>query len=318
MYSGQGSHYYQMGKELYENHSLFRQKVDEFDAVASEILGLSLVTKIYDPDKGKGADFDQVRISSLAIIMMEYGLTCVLIENGIIPDYILGASIGEICGMLVAGVKNLRECIEETDGVLRLFEDRCEKGGMIGILDTIDLYENTPLLRENSEIAAINFDSHFVISCRKRMTKTIENYLSNSKISYQTLSVSLGFHSSLFDPAKDFYNARFGNLTWKSPQYPIFSCTSMKEVFTFDNDYFWNILRKPIMFQKTVQRLEEKQECCYVDVGPSGTFATFVKYNLRNNSKSEIHSILTPFGRDLQNLDSVQRALSNRRNRHTL
>ncbi len=71
MYSGQGSHYYQMGKELYENHSLFRQKVDEFDAVASEIIGLSLVTTIYDPDKGKGANFDQVRVSSLAIIMIE-------------------------------------------------------------------------------------------------------------------------------------------------------------------------------------------------------------------------------------------------------
>ncbi len=58
---------------LDENHSLFRQKADEFDAVASEILGLSLVTTIYDPDKVKGDSFDQVRISSLAIIMIEYG-----------------------------------------------------------------------------------------------------------------------------------------------------------------------------------------------------------------------------------------------------
>ncbi len=82
-------------------------------------------------------------------------------ENGIIPDYILGSSMGEVSGALVAGVTTLRESIEETDGIMRLFADHCEEGRMIGILDSVDLYENTPLLRENSEIAGINFDSHF-------------------------------------------------------------------------------------------------------------------------------------------------------------
>ena len=95
MFSGQGSHYYHMGKELYDKNPVFRQKVNEFDAAAEEVFGRSIVAALYDRTKTIGDVFDKTLITSPAIIMIEYALAKLLIANGIQPDFLLGASLVE-------------------------------------------------------------------------------------------------------------------------------------------------------------------------------------------------------------------------------
>jgi trans-AT polyketide synthase/acyltransferase/oxidoreductase domain-containing protein len=59
-----------------------------------------------------------------------------------------------------------------------------------------------------------------------------------------------------------------------------------------------------------VQALENKQAYVYLDLGPSGTLANFVKYNLASHSQSKSFPILTPFGQSLPNLEKVKDFLS--------
>jgi hypothetical protein len=72
----------------------------------------------------------------------------------------------------------------------------------------------------------------------------------------------------------------------------------------------WNAVRKPIEFERTVAGLEKRGRLDYVDVGPAGTLATFLKYALPSTSASRIYSILSPFGMELKNYD---RLISERR-----
>ncbi len=311
MFSGQGSHYYHMGKELYEAFTPFRNWMNSLDDLAFDVFGKSIVDTIYDKNKTKSDDFSRTIDSSPAIIMIEYALAKALMESGIRPDYLLGASLGETTAAMLAGVVDPYDTLAHLSKRLALFEKYCPKGKMIGILEGPEIFDKSPELHKYSEIAAYCFDSHFVISCNEEYVRQIESYLKEKNVVFLTLPVSYGFHSSMLDSVESFYKDIVQNTNYKQPEIPLISCTYAKEIHSLDNNYFWDVFREPIQIQKTIQTMEEKQDYIYIDLGPSGTLANYVRYNLTRESQSSIFPILTPFGHDLSNLKKVREFFSN-------
>jgi hypothetical protein len=73
----------------------------------------------------------------------------------------------------------------------------------------------------------------------------------------------------------------------------------------------WNTVRRPIEFERTIAELEQRAPRHYIDVGPAGTLATFLKYGLPPSSASMSYPILSPFGSELKNYERLlsQRSL---------
>ena len=70
-------------------------------------------------------------------------------------------------------------------------------------------------------------------------------------------------------------------------------------------EFFWTVVRGSIRFRDTIATLERDGPFRYIDVGPSGTLANFVKYGLPAGSRSTAFPTLTPFGRDRKNLAAL-------------
>ena len=94
MFSGQGSQYYRMGKELYEHHKTFNYWMDACNEIVSPLIKTSLTDIIYDNDK-KGEAFDRLLYTNPALVSIQYSMFQVLKNIGIHPDYLLGYSLGE-------------------------------------------------------------------------------------------------------------------------------------------------------------------------------------------------------------------------------
>ena len=47
MFSGQGSQYYQMGRDLYQENPVFRQHLLSLDEIVRDYLGKSILNQIY-------------------------------------------------------------------------------------------------------------------------------------------------------------------------------------------------------------------------------------------------------------------------------
>ena len=93
MFSGQGSHYYQMGKDLYESHPVFRSQMEQGDAIVRALAGRSVLDELFRHPISM--PFDDLVISHPALIMLEYALFRVLVSEGIVPDCVWGSSAGE-------------------------------------------------------------------------------------------------------------------------------------------------------------------------------------------------------------------------------
>ncbi len=310
MFSGQGSHYYHMGRELFEQHPVFKQWMYRLDEMVAAVTGASVLERLYDENKLKMDVFNEIELTSLAIVMVEYALAQVLLSAGIRPDLILGSSLGEVTGSVLADSDDLTAALESVARRMALYNKHSAKGGMIGILASPDLYETSAALHEQSELAAINFDSHFVVSCREEKIDSIVHFLQQKEIAFQTITnVSKGYHSSLLDPVEPFIRAMMKDKVYRIPKIKFISSTHAKPVAALDPHYFWDVFRNPILFQKTIQTLEEKGDYFYLDLGPSGTLANYVKYNLGSKSQSEFFALMTPFGGELERLAALEQLL---------
>jgi bacillaene synthase trans-acting acyltransferase len=306
MFSGQGSHYFQMGKVLYEQHPRFALWMDHCDDIAAEFLPLSLLDIIYQPDKLRTDPFDRALYTNPAILCIEYCLARVVMEMGIKPDYLLGYSLGEFSAAVVGGAIPLKDGIELVIEFARLLEDDMPHAGMLAVIDNIAVTRRHPQLLKDSWITGRNFDKNFVVSGLSGDLDKLERELAERNILFQRLAVNHGFHTALLDPIESQFkqlvsNAFIGELT-----IPTISALTGKVIVTVDEHHLWQVVRQPVAFDQTILNMLKQGDYRFIDIGPSGSLATFVKYILPKPTASEHHEVINPFGKNIQSLDKLK------------
>lgn len=103
VFSGHGSHWAGMGRELLTAEPTFARVIDEVDEVFGRELGFSARQALSTGELG-GTD----RIQALTFAM-QVGLAEVLRERGVRPAAVIGHSVGEVAACVVSGVFELRQ-----------------------------------------------------------------------------------------------------------------------------------------------------------------------------------------------------------------
>ena len=302
MFSGQGSHYHRMGAALYESNAVFRDWMQRLDAVAHTLCGKHVLDAIGSGEKS--ATFDRTLLTHPAIFMVEYSLAQCLMHAGVRPDVTLGASLGSFVAATIAGCLDVEHALAAVIAQANAFEATCERGGMIAVLAEPSLYDES-FLSERSEMAGVNFATHFAVSAAHGELDAIEAALRQRGVAHQRLAVSYAFHSRWIDNARDTFAETMRATPLRAPALPVVCCDRAATLARLPDDFFWNVVRRPIRFRDAIAHREALGAHRYIDVGPSGTLATFVKYALPATSRSTAHAILTPYGRDVKNFDAL-------------
>ncbi len=311
MFSGQGSQYYQMGRIIFDNNRTFKTWMIKLDEIVYGIIGTSIINHMYDEKKSKSEVFNRLLFSHPAIFMVEYSMAKLLMDIGIKPDIVLGSSLGEFTASVIAETCGYEEILKAVIKQAEILEEKCREGFMLAIIDSPDLFINTPILNENSEFVSRNFDSHFVISGEREKLGIILDFLKKREILNQVLPVSFPFHTRLLEPSRSAYQEFLQKMEFKKPVMPYISCLKGKEINEVNYKYYWDVISEKMFFPEAIFENEKKGSFIYLDLGPSGTLSNFVRKNLSVSSKSKAFEIITPFGNELQNLEKIQKYLSN-------
>lgn len=303
MFPGQGSQYLQMGSGLFEHDAVFRESMLSLDGIAKELVGVSVVDVLYSTSSRKDAVFDSLTITHPAIFMVQYSVAKSLINAGIEPSITLGVSLGAFAAATISGFIDVESALAAVTQQAAAIEGNCQRGGMLAVLADAMLFHKLSL-SEYSEIAAINLDSHFVVAGQKLQIDFVESKLKGLGITLQRLPVSFAFHTRWIDAARPSFIAALQTLQMKSCRMPTMNCSQGVVQHELTKDYFWEAARNPIRFRDSINVLEQVGPCRYIDVGPSGTLATFLKYQLASSS-SKIDYLLTPYGDDTKSFASL-------------
>lgn len=312
MFSGQGSQFYQMGKDFYETNPVFKKTLDECDAFVQSYGGPALVQEIYGrPAKDQ---FDDLLVTHPALVAIQYATYCMLADQGLHPDEVWGTSLGELVSSAVAGVISIETALLTAISHSRLVNQHCAAGGMIAVIADKSVLNGYQAYLPNITFVGDNFAEHFTVSGPKADLDRLETALKADKVNLVRLPVQFAFHSPFITSAKAEFLAYTAQQQWqKKGVMPIISTMRAGFVEEFSNQYFWEVVEGQMRFQDTVQYLEKQGARIYVDLGPAGTSATFVKYNLAAGSSSEQYPIITPFGRGERCLAAVKEAFANNR-----
>ena len=303
MFSGQGSQYYQMGKELFKGNTVFRHWMLKLDDLVRSMIGSSIIEELYEK-RSISESFDCLMFTHPSIFMVEFAMAQTMIEAGIEADYVLGVSMGEYAAAAVSGVISIETALQALMRQVNIFELNCDAGGMLAILKKPQLFDDWPLLHENVELAAVNYASHFVVSGAVQKIDAIIRQLKQQDIIFQRLPVSYAFHSSMIEPCKPDFIKYLGSIAHHRPKIAFVSSTTASTLLSVNIDHFWQVIRRRILFEQTLKAMTRSNEYIYLDLGPSGTLKSFVN-NIHAGVKSASYAVMSPFGGELERLNNV-------------
>ena len=296
LYPGQGAHYPAMGRALFDDEPAFRDTLFRADRLLRRLTGAELVETLFGSDD---AWLEDLAFSHPAIVAVEWAITRALGERGVMPDAVLGASLGEYVALVAAGCIGFDEMFALVVEQARVVCDRVPRGGMLAVIGDERWQHRRGDLLAGLEIAARNFDGHLVLAGDPGLLDQRQRSFEAEGLLCSRLPVRFAFHSDAVAPAREAFAARCAGVRLAPPRIPLFSCACGGRLDVADGTHLWRIVREPIRFADTVRALEAEGPQHYVDAGPSGTLATFVTHLLGAGARTRVSVPLSPGGGNL-------------------
>ncbi|KAL7066038.1 hypothetical protein ACR3K2_35190, partial [Cryptosporidium serpentis] len=307
MYTGQGSQYVDMCKDLYESEPVFRDAMNLCDKLFSSTLNQSLIDIIYpkNPTQENNNVLSETSFTQPAIFAIEYSLTKLWESIGIQPSAVMGHSLGEFAAAVVSGVMTIQEGATLVAHRAAIISSLPTKDGVMAacraseeqVLKSIKNFG----LESTVSVAAINGPKNVTISgSRSSVMKIISDIGMESR--YKLLDVSHAFHSPLVSEAETELEKFLDCLDLKTPQIRFISCiTGNVETSLITKKTYWtqHILH-PVRFYDSIQTATSVDEKCIVmlEIGP--------KVVLSNMAKQAIGGIfLTPSIPDYMDIQDI-------------
>lgn len=289
---GQGPQYTSMGYDLYIEHPIFREIVDNcFDLFKKET-GFELKTILFPTE----SNIQQAKIlltkteyAQPALFIIEYALAKLLISLGVKPDGMIGHSLGEYVAAAISEVFSLNDAIKLIIARSKLMA-KTKPGVMLAI--PLATAEITPYLNEDVDIAAQNAPNLCVLSgSKKGITNFIEKIkpiLNSKQLNYQYLHTSRAFHSQYMDPILDEFLNDINDIKFNNPQIPFVSNISGDWITAeaIKSPHYWAThMRNSVLFSDGIASLDLNNDDIFIEIGPGKTLTQIIEQYIGKNPK---------------------------------
>ncbi|MDF5715053.1 MAG: amino acid adenylation domain-containing protein [Rhizonema sp. NSF051] len=271
LFTGQGSQYVKMGRQLYEQAPIFRDTVDLCNEILRPLLELPLLEVLY-PEEVENLPYmiDETAYTQPALFALEYALFQLWKSWGIEPDIVMGHSVGEYVAACVAGVFSLSDGLKLIAERGRLMQTLATDGEMVALHISEAQAKEVIQCYEEVSIAAINGQQSIVISGGREAINAICNKLEASGVRTKKLNVSHAFHSPLMQPMLSAFEQVARQVSFSEPQIKLISNITgelaTSEVAT--PEYWCSHIQKPVRFATSVETLDRLGVETLVEIGP--------------------------------------------------
>ena len=278
LFTGQGSQYVGMGRQLYETQPTFRRSLERCAEILRPSLERPLLNVVY-PTGDALSPLNETAYTQPALFALEYALAELWKSWGIEPSVVLGHSVGEYVAACVAGVFSLEDGLKLIAERGRLMQALPQDGEMVAVFaDEVRVAAACCPYASEVSIAAINGPEHVVISGRGQAVQQIVAALQAAGVRTQKLQVSHAFHSPLMEPMLEEFARTARQVTYRSPQLGVISnVTAQLATEELATPAYWvGHVRQPVRFGAGIEALchelgadsQEPVQAMFLEIGP--------------------------------------------------
>lgn len=278
IFSGQGSQYAGMGKELYDNFQCVKEVFDKADSV--------LDFKLTDMCFGEDERLNETEYTQPALLTMSYAVCRLMEEKGLKADYVAGLSLGEYSAHVASGTMEFADAVVLVRKRGKYMTEAVPKGeGAMCAVLSLEAEKIQEACNEVSEIgrcmiANYNAPGQIVIAGDKEaVEKAAEIVKEKGAKRAVMLNVSGPFHTSLLKPAAEKLNEELNKIEFMDMNIPVI--TNLTAEVVEDKGQVVDILTKqvmnPVKWEQSVKKMIELGVDTFVEMGPGKTLSSFVK-----------------------------------------
>jgi acyl transferase domain-containing protein len=315
---GLGDQYPDMGRDLYESEPEFAKQVDYCCEFLQPFLGEDLRTIMYpnprvrqqsevkaeerlnfrsmiqrriDNNESSSTAMQEIHRTlwaQPALFVTEYALAKLWISWGIVPESLMGYSIGEYVAACLAGVISLEDSLRML-AIRAQSIDRLAPGAMLAI--AAPEAEIRPLLTPEISVAGINGNSLCVVAGAPEAIDALQDrLLREGKIVCRRLLATHAFHSPLMQPVAEELTRIARLIRLNPPQIPYISNVTGKPITdseATDAAYWARHLTQPVQFAAGLQHLCSSSAPVFLEVGPGQMLTSIAEQYLASKAVAD-------------------------------
>lgn len=287
IFSGNGAQWPGMGRQLLAESPVFFKAVAEVDACFRPLAGWSILELLESPEASW--DLASTEIAQPMLFAVQTGIVAVLRDQGIVPDAVLGHSVGEVSAAYASGALSLQQAVRVLHA--RSIAQANTRGAGRMAAANISLEQATTLIAEMGltlEVAGVNSPGSLTLAGPLDQLKALGKRVVKELYSpFKLLDLDYAFHSKNMNGIQKQLLASLEGLAPAKGNVRFLSTVTGRDMDgrKLTARYWWRNVRHTVQFSPALETLLNENVSLFLEISPNPIMQSYVRQTQQHCGK---------------------------------